>query len=194
MIEKQLILLIFSASGRPDVQRATVYSSHRATSAIDDDVKKEADSKSVKGQKRKARDDDEFDDLIGKAMQTIVERRGDADSRDKDRLAIESERLMFDKERLDRADRREEERLQIERERAKREMEATERRLLLDQERNKREAEDARLRLKAASELESLKQLETYNRLSKSDDELERAYAKKMKAELIVKLGLTDYM
>ena len=128
------------------------------------------------------------------AVKMIADRQtGDAE-RDRKRLKMETERLEIDKVRIKQAEELDTERLTLEKERNRREAAALEQRLRIELERNNREEETMKLKRKREDDEASLKKLEVYNKLLKSDSIIDRAYAKKMEAELIDELGLKDYM
>lgn len=186
-----------SAAGRPDVERATEFSSHRSTQEIDADLKGEDSDESTstaRGRKRKLNDDNGLSIALGETMKMIADRQSEDASRDKERLQLETERLKLERERAKRSEEIDAEQLTLERERSQREAASMEQRLHIEMERNAWEEEAARIKRRREDEDSSLKKFELYNKLSKSDSVLDRALAKKMESQLIDELGLQDYM
>lgn len=152
------------------------------------------DEKAEKGKKRKNRDDSELDDLLEGAVKMISDRQTGDISRDHSRLALESDRLKMDKERAQKVEEYEAERLTIEHERNRREEVALEQRLRIERERYEREVAELQQKREHAAKEEAMKKLDLYNRLSKSDNRLEQALARKMETESVEQLDLKDYM
>lgn len=177
------------------MERTTEFSSHRSTEEIDTDLKADDESEGVgKSRKRKVREENGLDNAISEAVKIVAERQSGDVGRDRERLELETERLKLERERIKRAEELDVERLALERERSQREAASMEQKLRIETERNAREEEAARSKRKREDEESSLKRLELYNKLSKSDSILDRAFAKKMELQLVEELGLKDYM
>ena len=138
--------------------------------------------------------DTELDDTLSDAVKLIAARQDEDAEQGRERLTIEAERLKLERERVKRMEEIDAQRLAMEKERNVREATAMEQQLRIEIERNTREGEAARAKRKREDDESSLKKLELYNKLLKSDSIIDRAFAKKMEAELIDELDLKNYM
>lgn len=143
--------------------RRTVYSSHRATEDIDNEI--EVKEEGGKSQKRKQSEASDMDELLAVAVKGLGERREETAHFDKKRLAIEEERLLMEQQKMTESARRDEARLEI------------------DRERNKREADEAKQKW-------LFDMLSKYHELKASDDGLDQALAKKLAKQIAEAEGL----
>lgn len=143
--------------------RRTVFSSHRATEDIDNEI--EVKEEGGKSQKRKQSEASDMDELLAVAVKGLGERREETAHIDKKRLAIEEERLLMEQQKMTESARRDEARLEI------------------DRERNKREADEAKQKW-------LFDMLSKYHELKASDDGLDQALAKKLAKQIAEAEGL----
>lgn len=78
--------------------RRTVFSSHRATEDIDNEI--EVKEEGGKSQKRKQSEASDMDELLAVAVKGLGERREETAHIDKKRLAIEEERLLMEQQKM----------------------------------------------------------------------------------------------
>lgn len=143
--------------------RRTVYSSHRATEDIDNEI--EVKEEGGKSHKRKQSEASDMDELLAVAVKGLGKRREETAHIDKKRLAIEEERLLMEQQKMTESARRDEARLEI------------------DRERNKREADEAKQKW-------LFDMLSKYHELKASDDGLDQALAKKLAKQIAEAEGL----